>query len=100
MSAGRGGYNLDSRRIGRATLGDSAHSHPDKQEKEYEQKVQEVLTRLPKELWKFEDVFCKKGNSNYRSTVRTTWLYGSGKGRNYPKRNKRRVTRNEALEAE
>ena len=84
ISAGRRGYNSDSRRIGRATLGDSTHPYPDKQKEEYEQKVQEVLTRLPKELWKFEDVFCKKGNSNYRSTVRTTWLYGSGKGRNYP----------------
>ena len=59
ISAGRGGYNSDSRRIGRASL-DSTHSSPDRQEKEYERNMQEVLTKLPKELWKFREVFCKR----------------------------------------
>jgi Retrotransposon gag protein/Zinc knuckle len=60
VSAGRGGYNSDSRRIGRATLEDRTLSDPDKQKSEYEQELQEVLTKLPKELQEYVSVFCKE----------------------------------------
>jgi hypothetical protein len=59
-SAGRGGYNSDSRRIGRASLENSTFAEPDQREREYKQELQEVLERLPEELREFTDVFCKK----------------------------------------
>ena len=60
VSAGRGGYNSGSRRIGRATLEKDTLHDLDKQKSEYEQRMQEVLTRLPEQLQEFADVFCKE----------------------------------------
>ena len=59
ISAGRGGYDSGSRRIGRATLEETL-SDPEQQKSVYDQELQEVLTRLPKELREFSDVFCKE----------------------------------------
>jgi hypothetical protein len=59
--AGRGGYNSGLRQSGRATP-DSIRPNPDETVHEvgYEQRVQEVLAKLPKELHEFKDVFVKE----------------------------------------